>query len=64
MNTTTGESWKARPREREGGVQAQAVGITALGVDWVVDDKAEAYGPRLEGLSLWFLRKETLSSYL
>jgi hypothetical protein len=41
-------------REREQTVQARTVGITELGADRVVADKAQAYWPRLEGLAPWF----------
>jgi hypothetical protein len=51
-----GESWKAPAREREETVQARTVGITDLGADREVADKAQTYGPRLEGLAPWFLR--------
>jgi hypothetical protein len=51
-----GESWKARAREREETVQARTVGITDLGAERVVADKAGTYWPHLEGLAPWFLR--------
>jgi hypothetical protein len=50
MPQPRGESWKARAREHEETVQARTVGITDLGADWVVADKAQTYWPRLEGL--------------
>jgi hypothetical protein len=40
MSQTRGESWKARAHEREETVQARTVGITDLGADRVVADKA------------------------
>ena len=43
-------------RDREETVQARTVGIIDLGADWVVADKAQTYGLRLEGLAPWFLR--------
>jgi hypothetical protein len=54
--TPRGESWKARAREREETVQAQTVGITELGAERAVADKAQTHWPRLEGLAPWFLR--------
>ena len=51
MPQPRGESWKARAREREETVQAGTVGITDLGADRVVADKAQTYWPRLEGLA-------------
>ena len=45
-----GESWRARASDPIGSVQAQAVGITAPGVDRVVVDKAQRHCPRLERL--------------
>ena len=56
MPQPRGESWKARAREREETVQARTVGITDLGAERVVADKAQTYWPRLEGLAPWFLR--------
>jgi hypothetical protein len=56
MPQPRGESWKARAREREQTVRARTVGITDLGADRVVADKAQTYRPRLEGLAPWFLR--------
>ena len=46
-----GKSWRPRAHKREGSVQARAVGITAVGVDRVVADKAQTYCPRVEGLA-------------
>jgi hypothetical protein len=56
MRQPRGESWKARAREREETVQARTVGITDLGAERVVVDKAQTYWPRLEGLASWFFR--------
>jgi hypothetical protein len=56
MPEPRGESWKARAREREETVQARTVGITELGADRVVAEKAQTYWPRLEGLADWLLR--------
>src|ERR671910_2722322 len=56
MPQPRGESWKAPAREVEQTVQARTVGITDLGAERVVADKAQTYWPRLEGLAPWFLR--------
>ena len=40
---TKGEFWRARAREREARAQARGVGITTLGVDGVVADKAKTH---------------------
>jgi hypothetical protein len=64
MPQPRGESWKARAREREETVQAQDVGITDLGAERVVADKAQTYWPRLEGLALGFFEERELSRYL
>ena len=53
--TTKGRVMEARAREREETVQVRTVGITDLGADRVVADKAQTYWPRLEGLAPWFL---------
>ena len=55
-----GESWKARAAEPKGSVQAQAVGITTLGAERVVADKAQTYCPRLEGLVPWSFEEPRL----
>jgi hypothetical protein len=51
------ESWKAGAREREGSVQARAVGITALGWTGWWPTRHRPIGPCLEGLGPWFLKK-------
>ena len=65
-----GESWKARAPESTGSVQALAVGITALGADRVVADKARTYfrqrrislrlSLQSKGLVPWVLRTEVV----
>jgi hypothetical protein len=40
----------------KGRVQAQAAGITAPGVDWVVANKAQTHCPRLERLVPWIFQ--------
>jgi hypothetical protein len=54
MPQAKGESWKARAREREETVQARTVGITDLGAERVVADKAQTYWPRWNGSPLGF----------
>ena len=63
MPQPRGESWKARAREREETVQAWTVGITDLGAERAVADKAQTHWPRLEGLAPGFEKRE-LSRYL
>jgi hypothetical protein len=54
---------KRGAREREETVQARTVGITDLGADRVVADKAQTYWPRLEGLAPWFLRNANCQDF-
>jgi hypothetical protein len=58
--TTKGQGLEARARKRAGSVQARTVGITALGVERVVADKAQTHCPRLEGLAPWVSRTQVV----
>ena len=49
-----GESWKARAGEREGSVQARTIGITALGVDWMVPTRHRAIARAWKGSPLGY----------